>query len=72
MEPDKAKELGEHPLRLIKPSGRRFTMLRSFIGPHSDLGARAREVMRADIGQDGTDRHFRAMTRPNARAVALL
>ena len=47
LEPDQAEELREHALRLAKPSGRRFKILRAFSGPRMDLGAKAREVIRA-------------------------
>jgi hypothetical protein len=53
LEPEQAEELREHALRLVKPAGSRFKVLRSFSGPRADLGARAREVMRAEFGQGG-------------------
>lgn len=56
LEPEQAEELREHALRLVRPSGGRFKVLRSFSGPRTDLGARAREVIRAEFGQDDADR----------------
>jgi hypothetical protein len=56
LEPEQAEELREHALRLVRPGGGRFRVLRSFAGPRTDLGARAREVMRAELGQGDADR----------------
>jgi hypothetical protein len=56
LEPEQAEELREHALRLVRPTGGRFKVLRSFSGPPTDLGARAREVMRAEFGQGDADR----------------
>jgi len=56
LEPDQADELRKHALRLVRPTGSRFKVLRSFDGPRTDLGARAREVIRAELGQDDADR----------------
>jgi hypothetical protein len=56
LEPEQAEELREHALRLERPTGGRFKVLRSFSGPRTDLGARAREIMRAEFGQGDADR----------------
>jgi hypothetical protein len=56
LEPDQAEELREHALRLVNPPGSRFRVLRAFSGPATDLGATAREVIRAEIGQGDADR----------------
>jgi len=56
LEPDQAEELREHALRLAKPAGSRFKILRAFSGPRMDLDARAREVIRAEFGQGDVDR----------------
>jgi hypothetical protein len=56
LEPDQAEELRKHALRLVRPTGGRFKVLRPFNGPRTDLGARAREVIRAELGQDDADR----------------
>lgn len=55
MEPDQAAELKEHALRLV--GGRsRFRVLRAFDGPPADLGARAKQLVRADLGEDDAAR----------------
>ena len=56
--PDQAKELREHALRLAKQAGGRFKVLRTSSAPRVDLGAKAREVIRAELGQgdSGGDR----------------
>lgn len=51
LEPDQADELRQHALRLVGAAGARFKVLRSFEGPATDLGARARPLMRAEIGE---------------------
>lgn len=56
LEPEQAEELREHALRLVRPTGTRFRVLRAFNGPSTDLGARAREVIRAELGQGDADR----------------
>lgn len=56
LEPDQAEELREHALRLVKPTAGRFKILRPFDGPKTDLGARAKEVIRAELGHDDADR----------------
>jgi hypothetical protein len=56
LRPDQADELREHALRLIRGGGGgRFRVLRPFDGPATDLGARARELMRAEIGEEDAD-----------------
>ena len=56
LEPDQAEELREHALRLVKPASGRFRVLRAFDGPRTDLGARARGVIRAEFGHGDADR----------------
>jgi hypothetical protein len=56
LRPEQADELREHALRLIHGDGGRFQVLRPFDGPATNLGARARDVMRSEIGDDITDR----------------
>jgi hypothetical protein len=56
LDPEQVEELREHALRLVRPPGGRFKVLRSFDGPGTDLGARAREVIRAELGQGDADR----------------
>jgi hypothetical protein len=60
LEPEQADELRDHALRLVGPTGGRFRVLRSFDGPSTDLGARARararEILQAEFGQDDADR----------------
>ena len=56
LEPEQAEELRAFALRLVRPESRRFTVLQTFEGPPTDLGARAREVMRSEFGQDDADR----------------
>jgi hypothetical protein len=55
LEPDQAEELREHALKLVRPASGRFKVLRVFNGPSTDLGARARQVIRAEIGQGDAD-----------------
>lgn len=54
LEPEQAEELREHALRLVTTTPGRFRVLRAFDGPETDLGARAREVMRAEFGPRST------------------
>ncbi len=56
LEPDQAEELREHALKLVKPTRGRFKVLRVFSGPSTDLGARARQVIRAELRQRDADR----------------
>ncbi|MBH0775919.1 hypothetical protein [Nocardia bovistercoris] len=55
LRPEQADELREHALRLIRGGGGRFRVLRPLDGPATDLGARARELMRAEIGEGDAD-----------------
>lgn len=55
LEPDQAEELRKHALRLVRPTGGRFKVLRAFDGPQTDLGARAKDVIRAELGQGDAD-----------------
>lgn len=50
LEPEQADELREHALRLLTAAGGRFRVLQSFGGPGTDMGARAREIFRAEAG----------------------
>jgi hypothetical protein len=56
LEPEQAEELRERALRLVRPVGGRFKVLRTFSGPHTNLGVRARDVMRTAFGQGDADR----------------
>jgi hypothetical protein len=56
LQPEQAEELREHALRLVRPAGGRFRVLKSFNGPSTNLAARAREVMRAEFGPGDADR----------------
>jgi hypothetical protein len=51
-----AAEPSEHALRLIGKSSGRFQVLRAFDGPPTDLGARARQLIRSTIGEDDAGR----------------
>ena len=51
LEPEQADELREHALRLVTRVRGRFRVLRAFSGPATDLGARAREVIRTEFGE---------------------
>jgi hypothetical protein len=45
--PEQAEEIRRHALRLVNtPAPSRFRVLRSFDGPATDLGARAKDVLR--------------------------
>ncbi|GAA4709827.1 hypothetical protein [Phytohabitans rumicis] len=45
LEPDQADELRRHALRLVNtPPPSRFRVLRTFDGPATDLGARAKDI----------------------------
>lgn len=50
LEPEQADELMQHAQRLARGAPQRFRVLRTFDGPATDLGSRAREVIRSDIG----------------------
>jgi hypothetical protein len=56
LQPEQAEELREHALRLVRPAGGRFRVLKSFNGPSTNLAAGAREVMRAEFGPGDADR----------------
>lgn len=55
LEPSQAAELREHALRLVG-SASRFRVLRTFEGPSADIAARAKELVRADLGEDDAAR----------------
>lgn len=55
LEPEQAAELRDHALRLVGSDGR-FRVLRSFDGPPTDLAARARDVVRTELGEDNAAR----------------
>lgn len=50
LEPEQADELMQHARRLVR-APRRFRVLRTFDGPATDLGARARDVIRSEFGE---------------------
>lgn len=50
LEPEQAEELRLIALGLVRPESHRFRVLRTFEGPHNDLGARVREFMRTEFG----------------------
>jgi hypothetical protein len=56
LEPEQADELMQHAQRLAQRTQRRFRVLRTFDGPATDLGARAREIIRAEIGEADASR----------------
>lgn len=56
LEPEQADELRRHALRLVERKPSRFRLLRTFDGPTTDLGARAKDLVRAEIGEDRADR----------------
>ncbi|MBC9717578.1 hypothetical protein H9Y04_34110 [Streptomyces sp. TRM66268-LWL] len=51
LEPEQAEEVRQHALRLVEPSPSRFRILRSFDGPPTDLGVRAKDIVRDEIGE---------------------
>jgi hypothetical protein len=55
LQPGQVAELREHVLRLVGPTGR-FRVLRTFDGPSTDLAARAKDVVRAELGEDDAAR----------------
>jgi hypothetical protein len=55
LEPSQAAELKEHALRLVGPVNR-FRALATFDGPPTDLGARAKDLARAEVGEDDAPR----------------
>lgn len=55
--PEQAEEIRRHALRLVNtPPPSRFWVLRTFDGPATDLGARAKDVLREEMGEPGADR----------------
>jgi hypothetical protein len=56
LEPGQAAEIKEYVLRLVRDGVARFRVLRSFDGPAIDLGAQAKQLVRADNGEDDADR----------------
>jgi hypothetical protein len=56
LDPEQAAEIKEHALRLVGVGASRFRVLRSFDGPAEDLGARAKQIVRAEIGEDDASR----------------
>lgn len=56
LEPEQADELRQHALRLVSRARGRFRVLQAFSGPATDLGARAREVIRTEFGEGDADR----------------
>lgn len=56
LQPDQAEQLRAFVLGLVTPGSHRFRVLQTFEGPRTDLGARARDVMRAEFGQGDADR----------------
>ncbi|MFD8155928.1 hypothetical protein [Streptomyces malaysiensis] len=57
LEPEQVEELRRHALRLVKtPPPSRFRVLRSFDGPADDLGARAKDIAREELGEADADR----------------
>ncbi|RJO76474.1 hypothetical protein D5S18_09175 [Nocardia panacis] len=56
LSPSQADEVQQHVLRLVKPLSSRFSVLRTFDGPATNLGARAKEVLRQEFGGSGADR----------------
>ncbi|ONK12610.1 hypothetical protein [Streptomyces sp. MP131-18] len=57
LEPEQVEELRRHALRLVEmPRRSRFRVLKSFEGPSTDLGARAKEIAREELGEPDADR----------------
>ena len=56
LEPEQAAEIKEHALRLVGAGTGRFRVLRPFDGPSTDLGAHARQIARAELGEDDAGR----------------
>ncbi|MET8873418.1 hypothetical protein [Nocardia sp. NPDC004604] len=56
LEPQQVDEVRQHVLRLVRPKSDRFSVLRTFDGPATDLGARAKDVLRDEIGRTDADR----------------
>ncbi|WP_431965257.1 hypothetical protein [Nocardia sp. bgisy134] len=45
LNPSQADEVRRHVLRLVHPRPERFSVLRTFDGPWTDLGARAKDAL---------------------------
>lgn len=56
LEPEQADELMQHAQRLVHGAPKRFRVLRTFDGPATDLGARARDVIRSEFGEPDAPR----------------
>jgi hypothetical protein len=56
LQPEQAAEVKEYALRLVRDGVARFRVLRTFDGPPIDLGAQAKQLFRADNGEDDADR----------------
>jgi hypothetical protein len=57
LRPKQVEELRRHAPRLVKPeTPSRFRVLRTFDGPATDLGARAKDILREEIGEVDADR----------------
>jgi hypothetical protein len=56
LEPEQVEELRRHALRLVKsPPPGRLRVLRTFDGPATDLGARAKDIVREEFGEADAD-----------------
>lgn len=62
LEPEQADELMQHA-RLLVRAPKRFRVLRTFDGPATDLGARARDVIRSEFGEPDAPRWHRPIGR---------
>lgn len=57
LDPEQVEELRRHALRLLNtPAQSRFRVLRSFEGPATNLGERAKDILREEIGKADADR----------------
>ncbi len=56
LEPGQADEVRRHVLPLVRPETGRFSVLRTFDGPSTDLGASAKDVLQSEIGESDADR----------------
>ncbi|MBM9504546.1 hypothetical protein [Actinacidiphila acididurans] len=56
LEPEQAEEVRQYALRLVHSVPSRFRVLRSFDGPATNLGARAKDIVREEFGQSDADR----------------
>ncbi|MBF6369548.1 hypothetical protein IU433_08045 [Nocardia puris] len=55
LDPSQVDEVRRHVLRLVRPQAERFSVLRTFDGPETDLGARAKDILRDEIGRHDAD-----------------